>query len=223
MSMARWQSDLCVERNTVFFHVARTPSAIVFRRELELLRGPRFKLILNCTRPAPDEEFAGLRGRLDAETLKAAVPDYLERVIFMCGPEPWMKSIREIFTTAGVPETNLHQEFFGPRSWTTAATERSLSPSDSNGSAAGEARIVFSRSHKEVVCGTDEPILEVAERSGIEIASSCRVGACGTCKALKTSGVVKHAFYPGLGEAEAAQGYVLTCSTTVEGTVVIDA
>ncbi|MGH9384002.1 MAG: 2Fe-2S iron-sulfur cluster-binding protein [Vicinamibacterales bacterium] len=221
MSMARWQADLDVDRDTVFFHVARTPSSIVFRRELERLQGPRFKLILNCTRPSPDEEWNGLRGRLDVEAVKMAVPDHLDRMVFMCGPEPWMKSMREHFSAAGLPPNRIHQEYFGPRSWATAPPDSVLAAVHSNGS--GRARIVFARSHKEVECGTDEPILEVAERVGIEIASSCRVGACGTCKALKTSGVVNNGFCPGLDESEAAQGYVLTCSTTVEGTVVIDA
>lgn len=221
MSMARWQADLGIERDTVFFHVSRTPSSIVFRHELESLQAERFKLILNCTRPAPDEEWTGPVGRLDAEAVMAAVPDYLERTVFMCGPEPWMKSMREAFGVSGLPADRIHQEYFGPRSWITTPPDPALVAVHTNG--AGRARIVFARSHKEVECGTDEPILEVAERSGIEIASSCRVGACGTCKALKTSGVVNNGFCPGLDESEAAQGYVLTCSTTAEGTVVIDA
>ncbi len=221
MSIARWQADLGVDRDTVFFHIARTPSTILFRPELEQLAGSHFRLILNCTRPAPDEEWNGLRGRLDGEAVAAAVPDYRERVVFMCGPEAWMKSMRDVFTSAGLPAGHIHQEYFGPRSWVTTSPDPALQPAASNG--AGRARILFAKSHKEVECTTDEPILEVAERSGIEIASSCRVGACGTCKALKTSGVVHNGFCPGLEDSEAAQGYVLTCSTTVEGTVVIDA
>jgi ferredoxin-NADP reductase len=221
MSIARWQNDLGIDRDTVFFHIARTPSTILFRDELERLRGPKFNLILNCTRPAPDEDWNGLTGRLDGEAVAAAVPDYREREIFMCGPEAWMKSMRELFTGAGLPATHIHQEYFGPRSWNTTSPDPALTAVHSNG--AGRARILFSRSHKEVECSTDEPILEVAERSGIQIASSCRVGACGTCKALKTSGVVNNGFCPGLEDSEAAQGYVLTCSTTAEGTVVIDA
>jgi ferredoxin-NADP reductase len=216
MSMARWQSDLCLERDTVFFHSARTPADIVFRRELELLQGPGFKLIVNCTRLAPDQEWSGLRGRLDAAMLHSAVPDFMERVVFMCGPDAWMNPMREFLGAAGYPMENLHVESFGARSRGAPAARPLASP------VAG-TRIVFARSNKEVACGTDEPILEVAERSGIDIANSCRVGACGTCKARKVSGVVNHVFTPGLGEADAAQGYVLTCSSTVEGTVVIDA
>jgi len=220
MSMARWHADLGISQDTVFFHISRTPSAILFHDELEDLQNEHFKLILNCTRPAPDEEWNGLTGRLDAQAVMEAVSDYRERAVFMCGPEPWMKSMREQFTAAGLPADRIHQEFFGPRSW---ATSTDLKPQPVHANGAGKARIIFSRSHKEVECATDEPILEVAERSGIEIASSCRVGACGTCKALKTSGTVNNGFCPGLEEAEAALGYVLTCSTTAEGIVVIDA
>ena len=220
MSMARWQADLCADVDAVFFHSARTPADIVFRKELELLRGPRFKVMITCTRPTLDEDWTGLRGRVDATMLTTAVPDFRERVVFMCGPDSYMETMRATLIEAGCPPGQIHQESFGPRFRGTSDG----APPERVAAAApiGEARIVFARSRKEVTCPTDEPILEVAERSGIEIASSCRVGACGTCKVLKTSGVVHHEHCPGLSAAEAEQGFVLTCSSTAEGTVILD-
>lgn len=217
MSMARWDFDLGIERDTVFFHCARAPSHIVFRKELELLDRPGFRVLVTCSRPG-DEAWEGLRGRLDGAMIERAVPDFRERTVLMCGPEPWMRAMREFFLGAGVAAERLHQESFGPR-----GSARSV-PLKREASAAGAgARVVFSRSGVEVACDADETILEAAERAGIEIPSACRVGSCGTCKARKTSGTVKHEHCPGLTEAEAGEGYVLTCSTTAEGVVVLEA
>lgn len=221
MSMARWHTDVRADVDVVFFHSARTPADIVYRRELDLLQGPRFKVMFNCTQPPPEDAWTGLRGRVDATMLTTAVPDFRERAVFMCGPESYMASMRATLIDAGCPAEQIHQESFGPRFG--SDSDGAHRPPATASAPAGEARVVFTRSHKEVTCATDEPILEVAERVGVEIASSCRVGACGTCKVLKTSGVVNHEHLPGLSAAEEAQGYVLTCSSTAEGTVVLDA
>ena len=218
MSMARWHTDLRDDVDVVFFHSARTPADIPFRRELDLLQGPRFNVMITCTRPPAYEDWTGLRGRVDATMLTTAVPDFRERIVFMCGPESYMASMRATLCAAGCPDEQIHQESFGPRFRGTADGTPRMAPS----APAAEARVVFARSQKEVACTTDEALLEVAERSGIEIPSSCRVGACGTCRVLKTSGVVTHEHLPGLSPAEEEQGYVLTCSSTAEGTVVLD-
>lgn len=236
MSMARWDFDLCIGVDTVLLHCARKPSDIVFRRELELLQRPTCKVIITCTRPG-DEEWPGLRGHIDGPMIEAAVPDFRERAVFICGPESWMKSIREFFLAAGCSTERLHQEWFGPRSRKASTGDEmaacSLAPAGEAASfrrdlgqpaaVAGQARIVFSLSHIEVACSTDETILEVAERAGINIPSSCRVGSCGTCRVRKTSGVTKNEHCPGITQTEEAEGYVLTCSSTAEGLVVLDA
>ncbi len=215
MSMARWDSDLGIERDTVFFHCARAPSHIVFRKELDLLARPGFRVVVTCSRPG-EEAWEGLRGRADGKMIERAVSDFREREVFLCGPERWMRSMREFFLGAGMAPERLHQESFGPRGSPKPVAARRVAD------AAG-ARVVFSRSDVEVPCDAEETILEAAERAGIEIPSACRVGSCGTCKARKTSGTVKHGHCPGLTEAEAGEGYVLTCSTTAEGVVVLEA
>lgn len=234
MAIARWQFDLALPRDTVFFHCARTPDDIIFRRELEGMESPIFRLVVACTRLGPGEAWPGPRGRLDAAMLRGAVPDYLERVVFMCGPAPWMEATKAIFQADGFPMQNFHQESFGLAPQTAAIPESAAAqpkvrsedvpaePRHAKPVASSPGRVIFSKSHLEVACEADEPILEVAERSGIQIPSSCRAGACGTCKVIRKSGVVKHDPCPGLLEADLTQGYVVTCVGLVEGTVILD-
>ncbi len=40
---------------------------------------------------------------------------------YLCGPLPFMVSIRNILLAKGVPERNIHYEVFGPDAWVPAA------------------------------------------------------------------------------------------------------
>jgi CDP-4-dehydro-6-deoxyglucose reductase len=69
----------------------------------------------------------------------------------------------------------------------------------------------------------NEPVLDAAERAGIELPYSCRDGICGTCKARLTSGTVEHGMYADISEHERAQGYFLMCCSSATSDIVIDA
>jgi glycine betaine catabolism B len=84
-------------------------------------------------------------------------------------------------------------------------------------------QVVFEKSGKEVVGDGDESILELAERVGVKIRSSCRAGSCGSCKKLMRSGTVKMSEEEGLEPGEAEAGYVLCCVAYPQDRIVIDA
>jgi glycine betaine catabolism B len=68
-------------------------------------------------------------------------------------------------------------------------------------------------------------ILEMAEENGVKIRSSCRAGACGTCKKKKLSGNVRMDDFDeeALEADEQAEGYILTCVSFPIEAVAIDA
>lgn len=82
--------------------------------------------------------------------------------------------------------------------------------------------VIFARSGKEVACSEDEFILDVAERAGVQLDSSCRSGSCGTCKQKLLKGDIAYD-----GELDALSniepGFILTCSARAIGKVTIDA
>ncbi len=82
--------------------------------------------------------------------------------------------------------------------------------------------LIFARSGKQVACSEDEFILDVADRAGVELDSSCRSGSCGTCKQKLLEGNVAYD-----GELDALKdiesGFILTCSARAIGKVSIDA
>jgi ferredoxin-nitrite reductase len=82
--------------------------------------------------------------------------------------------------------------------------------------------VIFARSGKTVACSEDEFILDVAERAGIELDSSCRSGTCGTCKQQLLEGKTVYDSQPDAA-ADLEPGFILACSARAIGQVSIDA
>ena len=78
--------------------------------------------------------------------------------------------------------------------------------------------VVLSKSGQEIACDGEECILEVAEAEGVDLPSSCRMGACGTCKVKKLEGKVIYD-----DDVDCEDDYILTCVARPVGRVKIEA
>ena len=114
MSMTRTLYDMGSDADVVFVHSARTPSDIIFRRELEAIAGtvPTTRVFHVCERDAPREPWGGLRGFLGGEMLQLVAPDLAERVVFCCGPATYMAAVRRMLGEARFDMRNYHEESF---------------------------------------------------------------------------------------------------------------
>ncbi|GLZ49849.1 oxidoreductase [Actinomycetospora sp. NBRC 106375] len=54
-----------------------------------------------------------LRHTDDLTALLARVPDIAERDVYVCGPEPWTRLVRQTLSAAGTPTDRVHSETFG--------------------------------------------------------------------------------------------------------------
>ena len=116
MSMVRWLCDTGSECDMVFIHSARTPNDIIFRRELELLDAQmkNLKVAISCTRSELGETWTGFKGHLTPQMLNLMAPDHLERMVYVCGPPPFMALVKEMLENSNFPMANYNQENFGP-------------------------------------------------------------------------------------------------------------
>jgi len=114
MSMSRYLHDVADPRDVVFLYSARTERDLIFRDELAFLaaRHPRFRPIFTLTK-AGSPAWPGLRGRISARLLEDAVPDFRERTVFLCGPTPFMDTVKGALLEAEFPMANFHAESFG--------------------------------------------------------------------------------------------------------------
>jgi glycine betaine catabolism B len=255
MSMSRWICDTVADCDVVFLHSAKHPADIIYHQELLMLaaRHQNFRPLITVTGWQSGQGWLGLRGRITADLLQSLVPDLMERRIFVCGPGAFMEATKAIATQLGFPATQYHEESFGgakkPKPSSSkavaggaggavrqilqggAAAQQSIQKPEPQAAprqapaAAGGIVVTFQKSDRQVTGDGSTSILEMAEENGVKIRSSCRAGACGTCKKKKLSGNVKMEDFDeeALEASEQSEGYILTCVSFPIDAVAIDA
>ncbi|NEP51836.1 MAG: iron-sulfur cluster-binding domain-containing protein, partial [Moorea sp. SIO3C2] len=237
MSMSKWLCDTGADVDVVFVHSARSPQDIIYHQKLQLMAAlhPNFKLAITTTRPELDQAWCGYTGRLNEAMVAEMAPDFRDRIVYVCGPNPFMAGVKGLLAGLDFPMENYNEESFGgkkPSKKKAAATNPEPvkgedrprlhlveSPSTSN-----EPTVVFAESGKEVTCDAEDVILDVAEQEGVPLPSGCRMGACGACKRKLLEGKVEYDEEPdALEEDERQQGMILTCVARPVGRVVVSA
>lgn len=79
--------------------------------------------------------------------------------------------------------------------------------------AAGEFEIRFVNSDRVVTAEADESVLEAGLREDVDLAFSCTLGGCGTCRVKLLSGRVDMLDENALSDEEIAEGWILACSS----------
>lgn len=221
MSMATWAWDSGEMPDIVFVHAARSPADIIFRQRLEMMadRVPGLQLRFTVEEPDPFRSWHGYRGRLSQIMLGLMAPDYLEREVFCCGPEPFMQAVRDMLTALGFDMERYHQESFGMpvRDIADAPVLDDVVPDQDS-----EAQVTFALAGVTAQCAETDTILTVARASGLNIASGCTFGLCGTCKIRKTSGEVHMVHNGGISDEDIAAGYILACCSNPIGAVTVE-
>jgi ferredoxin-NADP reductase len=213
ISILRYIDDLCLDTKATLFYSVRTKRDIIFEGELERLktRLPNLRLVVILTKP--DAGWSGPTGHLRGELISSYLDEVSNHTFFLCGPEGYMNHVTELLKSLGVDEQRILQERFGGKK-----DERSVS-ADAQPRGLAE----FEQSNTTVAFFEGQSLLEVAEKYGINIPSSCRQGQCGTCATRLLSGEVQMDHEDGLDPALKAQGYVLTCVARAKGDVRLDA
>ena len=155
----------------IALHQSATDEAeLLFVEELKYLQRqerPRLSLGIRVT---------SIENHLDYNSLLRFCPDLRDRRAFVCGPDGYRAKVRGILADAGLKlDRRYHEELYGA-----AALEVPPTPEP--------GQVTFSRAGKTVTSDGATTVLQLAERAGIAIASSCRSGDCGTCRVQRQQG-----------------------------------
>ena len=221
MSMTTWAWDSGEMPDIVFVHAARAPSDIIFRQRLEGMadRVPGLQLRFTVEESDPFRTWHGYRGRLNQIMLGLMAPDYLEREVFCCGPEPFMQAVRDMLIALGYDMDRYHQESFGApiRNEADAPVLDDVVPDEDSA-----AQITFAASGITAKCAETDTVLAVAKANGLNIPSGCTFGLCGTCKIKKTSGEVHMVHNGGITDEDIEEGYILACCSHPIGAIAVE-
>ena len=221
MSMTTWAWDSGEMPDIVFVHAARAPADIIFRQRLEGMadRVPGLQLRLTVEQPEPFRVWHGYQGRLNSLMLGLMAPDYLDREVFCCGPEPFMQAVRDMLIALGFDMDHYHQESFGApiRTEAEAPVLDDVVPDEDSA-----AQITFESSGVVAKCNETDTVLAVAKANGLNIPSGCTFGLCGTCKIRKTAGEVHMVHNGGITDEDIEEGYILACCSHPIGAVSVE-
>lgn len=175
----------------------RTQNSMAFLDELAPY-GDRVTLV-------PQDE----RGHIDLPGLLGQVRE--NTLIYACGPEPLLRATES--NAAHWSKDSLRVERFVPKVIQTTTADTAF-------------EVEFARSGKTVTVGSDESILEAAEKAGLPVISSCKEGTCGTCETPIVAGEADHRDSILSATEQEANKTMMICISRANGTcprLVLDA
>jgi ferredoxin-NADP reductase len=207
MSMTRDMADRQPDSQISFIHCARSPDDIIFRWELEYLARylPHFQPGFIVENVGRSQLWSGLRGFIDKAKIALLAPDFLDRTVFCCGPDPFMATVRESLAGAGFDMSRYHEETFQP----VAPVAPVVVHEGEEGAPAHKVR--FAMAGKEATCEPGFTVLQTARAAGVRIGAACESGLCGTCRVMLLSGEVDMNHNGGILDDEIEEGYILAC------------
>jgi ferredoxin-NADP reductase/MOSC domain-containing protein YiiM/ferredoxin len=185
---------------------------------------PRGKSLIAYSRPGsrdrPGVDFDA-SGRITVEALEK-LGVRCDADFYLCGPDGFMRDLREGLVAWGVSDEQVHTELFGPgKSRTPGVVDRSqVPPHPPDGPVGSGPRVSFVRSGLNVCWNPKfSSLLDFAEACDVPVRWACRTGVCHNCESGLISGNV--AYQPEPLEPP-GQGNLLICCSRPTGDVVID-
>jgi ferredoxin-NADP reductase len=111
-SICRYCTDMRLTAKITLLYGNRSESDIVFKEELEEMEKQNENLKVVFMLNEASSGWKGVTGVIDAELVKKEVPDYKERVFYVCGPPPMVQAMEKLIRDLELPQTQLRLEAF---------------------------------------------------------------------------------------------------------------
>jgi ferredoxin-NADP reductase len=186
----------------------RTAESTMFRDELQMLARQfegRLQIVeFRDGEPVTEPDVEA--GPITADYLKRSLDGDLSPGLvdgwYLCGPEPLVRTVKEVLADHGVEPHIVHSELF-----IAAATTATITWDD-----IGCVLTAVVGSEEVTITTTPgQTVLAALLHNGVPAPYSCVGGACGTCRARITHGRADMDQNQALERHEVTAGYVLTC------------
>jgi len=143
--------------------------------------------------------------KFEPETMLSCVQPGVH--LYFCGPKGFMDWVLAAAKSAGWPEAQLHSEFFG------AEIARSESDESFNIKLASSGRVIAVKK--------DQTVVQALAEAGVEIATSCEQGVCGTCLTRVLDGEPDHKDMYLTPEEQAANDQFTPCCSRAKSCMLV--
>ena len=203
VSMIRTALESGEDRDITLLYGSRTEELAMYHGELAAFAEghPNFHYTLILS----DEEKEGMEhGFIDAERIRAHVPDILDCTYYMCGPAVMMEFCRKALDELQIPGRSIRREVFGTRRdiWNEPGGPEGMT---------GEELLQIKVGDQTIEAKSGESVLTALERGGLRVNVCCRSGECSLCRVQLVSGKVFTAQGALLRYADELFGYIHSC------------
>lgn len=214
MSLIKTILHTAKKSNITLIYGNRGTDHIIFREELEDLKN-KYMNNFSLMHVFSDEKIGNKlqEGLLDKSKIESIYKAVLEGQkideVFVCGPEPTIFAVKDVFEAVGFDSDKVHFELF------TSPTQDNKRPLPNVVTAAKvDANIKIILDGEEVLLNLESDgmsILDAAAKAGADVPYSCKGGVCCTCKAKVLEGKASMDVNYALEADEVEAGYILTC------------
>jgi NAD(P)H-flavin reductase len=114
MSMLKQISIMKLGTDVILLYSVRFPNEIIRKGELAALeKGINMKMVITVTRPQENDGWNGEKGHIDPEMIERHVDDISERTVYICGPLPFVKAMKETLSALGVGNVKVKADVWG--------------------------------------------------------------------------------------------------------------
>lgn len=191
----------------------RSSNTIMFRDEIEDLKSEyleRFSVVHILEDQS--EEIALFRGRVDAQKCSDLFQAWINfddiDMVYLCGPEPMMLTIKEVLLNRGMHTDNIRLELFGQAQ---PGLARQKARSMNTSSLGAKGQVTLGGETRTLVIDSDSTLLEAALANNLDAPFACKAGVCSTCKAKVLKGEYEMRANHALEDDQVKDGFVLTC------------
>jgi ferredoxin-NADP reductase len=111
-SICKYCTDMQLSAKITLLYACRSQEDIVFREELEKMQEQNETLNVIFTVDEASKGWTGQTGRIDVRMIKREIPDYRERVFYICGPPAMVRSMEALLEDLGVTRDHIKKENF---------------------------------------------------------------------------------------------------------------
>ena len=127
--------------------------------------------------------------------------------VYVCGPQGFMDAVLGTARGAGWPDAGLHYEFFSAQVPTSADDDT--------------FQVKLASSGAVVTVGAKQTVVQALAAAGVEVATSCEQGVCGTCLTRVLEGIPDHRDMYLLPEEQARNDQFLPCCSRARSALLV--
>lgn len=114
MSMLEYIDSNKLDTDIIMLYSVRRPDEIIRKERLtELASNIHLKTTITVTRPEDTDTWDSEKGHIDAEMVKRHVNDIETRTVYICGPLPFVKAMKDTLTQLNVTQEKIKADVWG--------------------------------------------------------------------------------------------------------------